>query len=214
MRVSHTRDLVGEAAGTIAARIRRGTSDGQGFFLAVSGGTTPWAMLGRLALCTDIRWDLVHVYQVDERVAPAGHPDRNLTHLEEALLSHVPAVCHPMPVGEPDLQAAAERYAGDLPDVFDLVHLGLGGDGHTASLLPADPALEVDDCDVAVTEPYEGRRRMTLTYRSLNRARSILWVVAGAEKRSVLRRLLASDPHLPASGVLAERATLLTDIAP
>ena len=158
--------------------------------MAVSGGHTPWQMLRALAT-KDVPWKDVHVVQVDERVAPAGDPDRNLTHLHESLLEHAPLrreQIHAMPVEAADLEAAAERYAKTLkeiagsPPVLDLAHLGLGPDGHTASLVPGDPVLNVSDRDVALTGVYQGRRRMTLTYPILNRSRRILWLVTGNDK--------------------------------
>jgi 6-phosphogluconolactonase/glucosamine-6-phosphate isomerase/deaminase len=158
---------------------------------------------------------------VDERVAPEGDPDRNLTHLRESFLDFVPMVAeniHWMPVESPDLDAAAARYAATLqriagsPAILDLVHLGLGPDGHTASLVPGDPAL-IAGADVAVTEVYQGRRRMTLTYPILNRARRVLWVITGDEKRDMLRRIVAGDASIPAGRVRRENATILADEA-
>ena len=170
----------------------------------------------------DVTWANVHLAQVDERVAPAGHPDRNLTHLRESLLEHAqlpPEQVYAMPVESPDLEAAAKEYAATLtqiagsPPVLDLVHLGLGPDGHTASLVPGDGVLQVNDAEVAVTGIYQGRRRLTLTYPVLNRARRILWLVTGADKAGMLTRLLAADPSIPAGRVNQERALVLSDQA-
>ena len=190
------------------------------FVMAVSGGQTPWLMLRELA-GLGIPWRAVHIFQVDERVAPAGHADRNLTHLRECLLPAPipPERIYPMPVESPDLESAAAEYAktlqqiGGAPPVLDLVHLGLGPDGHTASLVPSDPALDVDDADVALSGPYQGRRRMTLTYPIINRARRILWVVTGGEKAGMVNRLLDGDRAIPAGRVSSERALLLADCA-
>jgi 6-phosphogluconolactonase len=189
--------------------------------LAVSGGHTPWVMLRALA-DQDVPWTGVHVYQVDERVAPDGHPDRNLTHLRESLIQHAPLrpeQIHAMPVETADLEAGARQYALTLreiagsPPVLDLVHLGLGPDGHTASLVPGDAVLDVADRDVAVTGVYQGRRRMTLTYPALNRARQVLWVVTGSDKMEMLRRLEDGDRSIPAGRVEREQAMLLADRA-
>lgn len=180
------------------------------FTWAVSGGRTPWAMLARLA--ERMPWEETTVFQVDERVAPDGDPDRNLVHLERALpLDRVEL--RPMPVTAADLDAAAAEYAASLPAAFDLVHLGLGADGHTASLVPGDPVLGETDRDVALTGIYEGRRRMTLTYPTLDRARSILWLVVGSDKAAALDRLLARDPSTPAGRVSTENALVLADRA-
>ncbi len=174
-----------QAAVVVAAEARAAVAERGRFILAVSGGQTPWQMLRALAKET-VPWEGVHVVQVDERVAPAGDRDRNLTHLRESLLTHAPVrpeQIHAMPVEERDLDAAARSYAETLrqiagsPPVLDLTHLGLGPDGHTASLVPGDPVLDVTNMDVALCGVYQGRRRMTLTYPILNRSRRILWLV-------------------------------------
>jgi len=202
-----------EARGSVAARGR--------FTMAVSGGRTPWLMLRALA-DEEVPWAGVHVVQVDERVAPDGDPDRNLTQLRQSLLARVPLrsdQVHAMPVEAMDLDAAARAYADDLraaagePAVLDLVLLGLGSDGHTASLVPGDPSLEVTDADVALAGPYQGRRRMTLTYPVIDRARRVLWVVTGAEKSDMLRRLCDADPSIPAGRVRQDQALVLADRA-
>jgi len=193
--------VAGQAATAVAAR--------GGFTLAVSGGRTPWAMVAHLA--GRMPWERIAVFQVDERVAPDDDPDRNLTHLLRSL--PVGADVHAMPVGAPDLDAAAATYAAELPGVFDLVHLGLGPDGHTASLVPGDPVLDVTDRDVALTRRYQGRRRMTLTYRVLNRARRVLWLVTGEDKADALRRLRAGDRSIPAGRVSPDGALILADRA-
>jgi len=209
------------AAGLIAEAARAAAAECGRFVMAVSGGHTPWVMLRALA-GEDVPWAAVHVVQVDERVAPEGDPDRNLTHLRESLLAHAPVrpeQIHAMPVEAADLDAAAARYAAALrelagaPPTLDLVHLGLGPDGHTASLVPGDSVLDVADADVALAGPYQGRRRMTLTYPAIGRARRILWVVTGAEKASVLPRLIAGDGSIPAGRVPQDQAVLLADQA-
>jgi len=207
------------AADWIAAIARQAIAQRDRFVLALSGGNTPWRMLRLLATET-IDWNKVHVVQVDERVAPAGSLDRNLTHLRETLLARITlpaAQFHPMPVDDADLDAAAERYAQLLarlagsPPLIDLVHLGLGADGHTASLVPGDAVLEVRRADVAVTATYNGRRRMTLTFPLINRARRILWLVTGGDKADAVARLVQGDPSMPASRIRREPALLLVD---
>jgi len=209
------------AASWLAAQAREAVAARGRFAFAVSGGRTPWRMLRALA-AEDVPWKDLHVFQVDERVAPAGDPDRNLTHLRESLLGRVPLPpgnLHAMPVEQPDLGAAAATYARELravtgtPAVLDVVHLGLGTDGHTASLVPGDPVLEVNGADVATTGLHAGRRRMTLTYPVLDRARRILWVITGADKAPMLPRLLAGDRAIPAGRVRSDRAVLLSDDA-
>jgi len=209
------------AAAAIAEEARAAVAERGRFVLAVSGGHSPWIMLRALAR-EPVPWQNVHVAQVDERVAPAGDPDRNLEHLRESLLERAPlapAQVHAMPVEEKDLEAAAREYARTLerlfgsPPVLDLVHLGLGPDGHTASLVPGDPVLGVTDRDVAPTGVYQGRRRMTLTYPALNRSRRILWLVTGDEKREMLERLRRGDSSIPAGRVAAQRAIVFADRA-
>ena len=180
------------------------------FTFAVSGGHTPWAMFRALA-DEDLPWAAIGIWQVDERVAPDGDPDRNLTSLVRALPEAVEL--HPMPVAEDDLDAAAERYAASLPEAFDLVHLGMGDDGHTASLVPGDPVVQMTDRAVALTREYRGRRRMTLTYPVLDGARRVLWLITGEDKAAMLPRLLAGDPSIPAGRVSAEEQLVVADRA-
>ena len=215
-------DAVARAAAAVIAAEARAAAAARGrFIMAVSGGHTPWQMLRALA-GEEVPWKAVHVAQVDERVAPAGDPDRNLSHLRASLLAHAPLPperVYPMPVESSDLPAAAARYALILqdiagsPPVLDLVHLGLGPDGHTASLVPGDPVLDVIDADVALTGVYLGRRRMTLTYPILDRSRRILWLVTGSEKIAMLARLRDGDRSIPAGRVWRERALVLADRA-
>jgi 6-phosphogluconolactonase len=205
-------DAVARAgAAFVSDRARAAVAASGSFHFAVSGGHTPWAMFAELASQT-VPWEAVIIYQVDERVAPAGDPDRNLTHLSKALGS-APAQVRPMPVSEPDLETAAARYAAMLPGYFDLVHLGLGPDGHTASLVPGDPVLSVTDRLVALTQPYQDRVRMTLTYPALARARQVLWLITGADKKEPLARLLAGDTTIPAGRVEAAASLVMADRA-
>ena len=210
-----------EAAKFIAAEARSAVAERGRFVMAVSGGHTPWQMLRALAK-EKVPWENVHVVQVDERVAPAGDPDRNLTHLRESLLEHAPLrpeQIYAMPVESPDLEAGAKRYARILqeiagsPPVLDLAHLGLGPDGHTASLVPGDPVLNVADADVALTGVYQQKRRMTLTYPMLNRSRRILWLVTGSDKVAALARLRDGDASIPAGRIKRDQALVLADQA-
>jgi 6-phosphogluconolactonase len=210
-----------QAAAIIAATARAAVTARGRFTMAVSGGRTPWLMLRGL---TDdaLPWKQVHVFQVDERVAPADDADRNLAHLRASLLDHAPLSAeqiHAMPVEAADLDQAAEQYARTLqevagsPPVLDLIHLGLGPDGHTASLVPGDPVLDVSGSDVAMTGPYRGRRRMTLTFPAINRSRLVLWLVTGGEKAQTLVRLRDGDRSIPGSRVRRDRALVLADRA-
>jgi 6-phosphogluconolactonase len=203
--------IAAEARASVAARGR--------FLMAVSGGKTPWAMLKDLAT-EDVPWANVHIFQVDERLAADGDPDRNLTHLHASLLGNAPIPpenIHAMPVtaadpvqGSRDYEETLGRWAG-TPPVLDLVHLGLGADGHTASLVPDDPVLDCHDRDVALTGVYQNRRRMTLTFPMINRSRRILWLATGAGKIPMVTRLLALDSTIPAGRVTQENAILFTD---
>jgi 6-phosphogluconolactonase len=205
-------DSVAERAATfVAEQVVAAVADRGRFSFGVSGGHTPWAMFAHLT--EKVEWERVTVYQVDERIAPDGDPDRNLTHLMASLPPGLGADVRPMPVDGQDLEGAATIYAGSLPDRFDLVHLGLGPDGHTASLVPGDPVLDVDDRDVALTGVYQGRRRMTLTYPALDRARQVLWLITGADKVDALRRLRAGDQSIPAGRVETPSQLVIADEA-
>ncbi|MEO1225357.1 MAG: 6-phosphogluconolactonase [Pseudomonadota bacterium] len=222
LRVLADAEEVAKAGAAFVADAARAAIEARGRFLfAVSGGRTPWVMLRAMAQ-ESLAWDAIHVFQVDERVAPAGDPDRNLTHLRESLLANAPLPpenIHAMPVEQDDLTAASLAYgqtlqasAGD-PPVLDLIHLGLGPDGHTASLVPGDPVLKVNDRFVGTTAPYQGHPRMTLTYPVLNQARQIVFVVTGDEKVDALARLVRHDPSIPAGRVQPDSATILSDRA-
>jgi 6-phosphogluconolactonase len=210
--------LAAAAATRLADEVRRAVARQGRFAMAVSGGSTPDLMFAALAT-QPVPWEVVHLFQVDERVAPDGHPDRNLTHLRRQLVDRVPLSArnvHALPVTAGDPADAALRYAGMLadvcPDGLDLVHLGLGDDGHTASWPPGDPVVDSDD-DVAVVGPYRGHLRLTLTPRVVNRAGLVLWLVSGEAKAAALAGLLAGDPALPASRVRRDAAIVLADRA-
>jgi len=190
------------------------------FSLALSGGSTPWPMLSALA-GEDIPWASIHVFQVDERAVPMDSPERTFAKLRSVLLSRAPIPegnIHPMPVDTDDLDAAARRYERTLvnalgfPPVLDLVHLGIGADGHTASLIPGAASLaSASPSEVMVSDIYQGSRRMTLTYPILNRARMILWLIIGEDKAPMLPRLIAGDTSIPAGCIEQDRAILIAD---
>jgi 6-phosphogluconolactonase len=209
------------AAERVAQAARDAVTERGRCALAFSGGATPSLMFKALA-GEDVPWDRVHLFLVDERVVPSGDPERNDSRLKEDLIDRIAIPSdnvHPMPVEKEDLdegargyQAILRRFAGE-PPVLDLVHLGLGEDGHTASLFPGDPALRIVDADVAVTGPHKGWRRMTLTFPAIDRARSILWLVTGSGKSAALERLRAGDRSIPAGRVRSDRAVLMADAA-
>jgi 6-phosphogluconolactonase len=196
----------------VAGQARAAVADHGRFTFAVSGGHTPWAMFAHL-VDEDVPWAQTAIWQVDERVAPAGDPDRNLAHLQASLPAQAEAEVYPMPVEDDDLEAAAARYAQSLPERFDLIHLGLGPDGHTASLVPGDPVLDVSDRKVALTGIYMGRQRMTLTYPTLNAARQVLWLVTGEDKVDALARLRAGDRSIPAGRLTDDAQLIVADAA-
>jgi 6-phosphogluconolactonase len=198
------------AADVVLAAAREAIAARGRFTFAVSGGRSPSAMFRDLA-DEDVPWEEVGIWQVDERVARDGDRHRNLTSLEPVIPSS--ADLRPMPVTEPDLESAADRYAASLPEAFELVHLGMGDDGHTASLVPGDPVLDVTDRDVAVTGEYRGLRRMTVTYPVLDRAGRALWLITGSDKAPMLPRLLAGDRSIPAGRVATAEQLVVVDAA-
>jgi 6-phosphogluconolactonase len=202
------------AAEAVAAAGQEAVEARGDFELALSGGKTPWAMIGLLGEMGEMPWENAHIYQVDERVAPPGDESRNLTHLVQMLSIDHQSALRPMPVTSRDLELSAAEYEVHVPERLDLVHLGLGPDGHTASLVPGDSVLEVDDRRVAMTDShYQGHRRMTLTYPALTAARQILWLVLGEGAREALARLLAGDASIPAGRVENDNMLLVADEA-
>jgi 6-phosphogluconolactonase len=197
-------------AAVLALAAREAVAERGAAAIALSGGRTPWAMIRALAN-EDVPWGQLSLWQVDERVAPRDDEDRGLTHLLASLPHAVHVAEMPVDGDEDELEARAVSYAAGLPARFDLVHLGLGDDGHTASLVPGDPVLEVHDRDVAITGVYRGLRRMTLTFPVLDRARSVLFLAVGVSKSEPLRKLLARDTSIPAARVDAEHQLAIAD---
>ena len=206
-----------EAAAAEAARVivmiaDAAIADRGRFNFAVSGGKTPWRMLELLSE-SDLNWSKTSLFQVDERIAPTGSMQRNLTHLVLTLPLICQAAIRPMPVGADDLPTAASGYEYSLPDRFDLIHLGMGPDGHTASLVPGDPILDVTDRQVAITSgEYQGTHRMSLTYKAINRARQIMFLVTGEGKEEALSKMIAGDESVPSGRIENPNITLITDI--
>ena len=212
--VADERAAARRAAELIAAAGREAAAARGPFGFAMSGGRSPWAMLAILGELEEMPWEATELFQVDERIASPGSEDRNLTHMVLGLSMDHQSTLRPMPVTQRDLEAAARDYETSLPERLDLVHLGLGPDGHAASLVPGDPVLEVSDRRVAITETaYQGHHRMTLTYPAIDDARQVLWLVTGAEKRDALAKLLAGDESIPAGRVKNEAMTIVADEA-
>ncbi len=214
-------DVAVAGANFISARAVEAIAERDQFTLALSGGSTPWVMLGKLA-GHDLPWNSVKIFQVDERVAADGDPERNLVHIREVFADRIVLPAEnllAMPVVSDDLEQAARSYQeimsdiAGAPPVLDVIHLGLGSDGHTASLVPGDPVLDVRDREVAISGPYQGRRRMTLTYPAIDRARQVLWLVTGESKAAMLARLHDGDAAIPAGRVRAARAAVFADHA-
>ena len=220
MKIAHD---AASAANIAAAEVARTCADavairGQAL-VAFSGGETPWLMLRELCHF-DLPWQKIFVAQVDERVASRGDARRNFTRLEQILVREgplPPGQLLPMPVESEELAMAATDYQavletrGGMPLQLDLVQLGLGTDGHTASLVPGDAVLRVNDRDVAVTSDYQGLRRMTLTFPAINRTRRRLWLVTGASKNARLGELLAGAGDTPATAVSRDNAVVVAD---
>ncbi|GAA0880365.1 6-phosphogluconolactonase [Algoriphagus jejuensis] len=212
-------EVAKEAAALIATRIREQVAKKGFFTLAISGGRTPWEMIRELAE-EDLPWEKVFLFQVDERIAPDASPERNLTQLFNSIQNTkliTSLNVFPMGVTAEDLEQSCEEYAEHILKItgtgrLDLVHLGMGTDGHTASLVPGDDVLEVQDKNVALTNhPYQGRQRMTLTYPLINQASEILWIITGSEKAEMLARLLQKDPNIPAGQIDQTHAFVLTE---
>ena len=195
------------AAAWIARRLRDAARRRGSATLAVSGGSTSPPLFESL-LERDVPWDLLDVWQVDERVAPDGHDARNAGQLDGlAERSRV----RPMPVGSTDLRAAARRYATSLPKRFDIVHLGLGADGHTASWPPGHPEVLDSDRAVELVDLFNGWPRMTLTRRVVNDARARLVLATGASKRPMVERWLLDDRSIPISAIRRSQTRVVLD---
>ena len=212
--VADDRAAAQRGAELIAEAGRAAVAERGYFSMAMSGGRTPWSMLAILGDRDDMPWGETELFQVDERIASPGSEERNLTHFVLGLSIQHQSSLRPMPVTSRDLDGAAREYESQLPDRLDLIHLGLGSDGHTASLVPGDSVLDVADRRVALTETaYQGHRRMTLTFPAIDTARQILWLVNGEEKRDPLAQLLAGDRSIPAGRVDNDEMIVVADRA-
>ena len=222
-------DLAREAARRFAALARTFIANRGRFTAALSGGSTPKAMFSLLAappFADAIAWPSIHLFWGDERCVPPDHPDSNYRMTREALLDRVPlppANIHRIPAEDPDPARAAQRYAATLRDVFadeaprfDLLFLGMGADGHTASLFPHTEALHIDDRIVVANYVEKFRaHRITLTASTINRASNILFLVAGADKAPALQAVLQGprDIETYPSQLIAPDAGTLTWMA-
>ena len=209
VRVVEAEDPAAAAAAFLSGHLRDLAASRRRVSLAVSGGDTPWPMLRTLAKL-DVPWQQLDVFQVDERIVPHEHQARNFRQLQESL-EGLPVQLHAMPVDDPDVDRAALDYEMSLPDALDVSQLGLGDDGHTASLVRGDPVVDIADRGVAVTEDYRGYRRMTLTYPAINHSGVIVWLVRGARKRDALAALLAGDLSIPAGRIDRDKSVVFAD---
>jgi 6-phosphogluconolactonase len=199
-------------AAELIAAILRAAIDGRGrATLALSGGSTPWATYDVLR-SQPVVWDRVSILQVDERIAPAGNPARNATGITDRFAG-LDVRLMPVEPPDPDGYAALLVSLAGTPPVVDVVVLGIGDDGHTASLLPGDPVAEMTDRTVAVTGPYEGHQRMTLTFPVLDAAGHLVLLAAGESKREAVDRLLAGDRSIPAGRLRPDHLTIVADSA-
>lgn len=198
-------DPAGPAAAWISNRLRSAARRSGTASLALSGGSTAPALVAALA-GHDLDWSAVTAWQVDERVVPDGDPARNAGQLDD-----LPCRVIPMPVTARDLRAAARRYGAGLPERFDVVHLGLGDDGHTASWPPGRPAVIASQRPVELVPDFNGHDRMTLTVRVVNTARARLVFTVGASKRPMVERWLLGDRSLPITSVRRTGTVLFVD---
>ena len=214
-------EAAAQAAEWLRAEIARAAAARGHCLLALSGGRSPWRMLHELRRLR-VHWHALQVFQADERVVPATDERRNARQIGDRLVAPEALTAgqfHAMPVERADLPTGAAEYARLLaehagtPPVLDVVHLGLGADGHTASLVPGDPLLADTSADVGVSVAYQGTRRMTLMLRCLNAARHRLWLVAGADKAAALGALWHGATSIPAGRVAREAAFVFADAA-
>lgn len=222
IRVFPNLEQLSDAAARLFTQVAcRRATEGALFCAALSGGSTPrrlYELLAGTPYAAQVPWEDVHLFQVDERCVPLGHPESNYRMIHETLLVRVPLPggnVHRMAAEQADLEGTARKYAGELAHVLhtepgevprlDLVLLGMGADGHTASLFPLSQALEEKTLWVR-PNPVEklGTQRMTLTLPVLNAAAQIVFLVSGVEKAETLRRVLKGPlqvEQLPAQGV-------------